>query len=374
MKPQRLKLLPLAGLLTLGLGLSGCGTGTNAGLPLPPDTFNLIVDFLVIPNANTNQITTRVVDPENGEPLHDQAQPSGGLEPFLAKNHPLNDFVYVANRLGNNLTGLRADRELSQFVPVPGPAAAPTGVRNIVIHPGGNFLYAAGDTEIQAYSVGANGSLTPVGAALAIPQASGFSGAFTAGGTFLHLPLANSIQSFAVDANTGALTATVNTPVAGTVHHIEPTAFDNQLFLAVVDLAGVDTGSVIGFAPNASNEPVVQATTAISVDPVGVSSSNGRLFVGSTDKGISVFNITPSNGSLVAVDGSPFVVAGGGIGPKVSTAGDFVFSTTTSGDTLGVQGVDAEGKLTAVTDSPFLDNLNGARFFDVKGVSFTIQP
>lgn len=375
MKANFLKSLSLASLLALGFAASGCGTNSGGALPLPPAPITVTQDFMIIPNANNGNVTLRSVDDESGIPTHQESVSSGGAEPAVVKTHPTRPIAFVANRTGASIStiALNINENLFEFGPIPAsPVAAPTLVTSLTIHPNGRFLYAAGSTSVQAYSIGDDGSLTAVGASIPLPQGAGLHGAFTAQGSFLHLPLLASIQSFTINGDTGELTLGANTPIADAAVVGQLITVSGDLFLAVADLAGDATGRVIAFAPNNNNDLVQQSLSPLTVDPAGATLSNGRIFIGDASEGeISVFGVNPGNGVLTAIDGSPFTVAGGGVAPKIDSNGRFLYSVNEAGDSIGVQTIGGDGALTPIADSPFVDNLNGARFFDFMTLTFT---
>ena len=76
---------------------------------------------------------------------------------------PTGKFAYVSNQGGSvSAYSIRADGSLT---PVPGsPFAAGSGPFSVVVDPTGKFVYVANvsGNNVSAYSIGANGALTPV--------------------------------------------------------------------------------------------------------------------------------------------------------------------------------------------------------------------
>ena len=84
---------------------------------------------------------------------------------FVCLAAPLRaQFAYVANRLSNNVSAYSIGAN-GALTPVPGsPFLARTSPNSVAVDPTGKFAYVTNvfDNNVSAYSIGANGALTPV--------------------------------------------------------------------------------------------------------------------------------------------------------------------------------------------------------------------
>jgi DNA-binding beta-propeller fold protein YncE len=135
-------------------------------------------------------------------------------------------FAYVANDSGNSVSAFSIGAN-GALTPVPGsPFAAGIGPLSVAVDPTGKFAYVLNvetppdfiNGTVLAYSIGANGALTPVSgspfAAGSLPQ----SVAVDPTGKFAYVAngLSNNVSAFSIGAN-GALTPVTGSPfVAGT--------------------------------------------------------------------------------------------------------------------------------------------------------------
>jgi 6-phosphogluconolactonase (cycloisomerase 2 family) len=190
-----------------------------------------------------------------------------------------------------------------------------------------NYLYTNDNqffNTVTAFSVAANGALTPVPGSPFLTNGLGAGGGFFAAvrinvsvvGSLLYVTneSSNDISAFTINPATGALTAVPGSPF--------PT--------------GGFSGGVSG------------PGTSLAVTP-----DNRFLYAtnpGSVD--VSVFSIA-ANGALTPIAGSPFLLAGVPDGIKLSPDGRFLTIAFVIDDTVGVYAINANGTLTAVPGSPF---------------------
>lgn len=187
----------------------------------------------------------------------------------------------------------------------------------------------------------------------------------------------NTVSAFSVDAN-GALT-----PIAGSPFATGGLGSGGGFFAA--NRATIGTASKFLFASNEQTNNVSvfsidPATGALSLVPggpfptggasagagisLGVTPDNQFLFASSpSSTNITVFSIA-ANGTLTPISGSPFAVPGIPDGIKVSPDGRFLAMALISPDAVGIFTIAANGSLTAVPGSPF----PAAAFGSVAGV------
>jgi 6-phosphogluconolactonase len=175
-----------------------------------------------------------------------------------------------------------------------------------------------GPNTVSAFSVDANGALTPIAGSPFATGGLGVAGGFfaanrmTIGGTFLFAAneQTNNISVFSIDPATGVLTLVPGAPF--------PT--------------GGASGSGIS---------------------LGVTPDNQFLFASSAgSNNITAFSIA-ANGTLTSISGSPFAAGGVPDGIKVSPDGRFLAVALISNDAVGIFTISSNGALTAVPGSPF---------------------
>jgi len=179
-------------------------------------------------------------------------------------------FAYVANDSGNSVSAFSIGAN-GALTPVPGsPFAAGIGPLSVAVDPTGKFAYVLNvetppdfiNGTVLAYSIGANGALTPVSgspfAAGSLPQ----SVAVDPTGKFAYVAngLSNNVSAFSIGAN-GALTPASGSPFAA------------------------------GPGPD-----------SVAVDPTG----KFAYVANGLSNNVSAFSIG-ANGALTPVTGSPFV-------------------------------------------------------------------
>jgi 6-phosphogluconolactonase len=240
---------------------------------------------------------------------------------FVCLAAPLRaQFVYVANESSNNVSAYSIGAN-GALTPVPGsPFAAGTQPQSVAVDPTAKFAYVANlgvppdfiGNNISAYSIGANGALTPVPGS---PFAAGSRPALVAvdpTGRFAYVanagifPINGSVSAYSIGAN-GALTQVPGSPFAA------------------------------GNSPN-----------SVAVDPTAkfayVANFNGN--------NVSAFSIG-ANGALTPVPGSPFAAGNSPFSVTVDPTGKFAYVANASSNNVSAFSIGANGALTPVPGSPF---------------------
>lgn len=205
-----------------------------------------------------------------------------------------------------------------------------TDAGDITVRPHSDFVYInnnrLGGNTVSAFSVDANGLLTPIaGSPFATGGSGGGSGFFAANrlttcivGNLLFVAneQSNNISVFSINPVTGALTLVPGSPFA----------------------TGGNAGSGIS---------------------LGVTPDNRFLFSSNSgSRNITVFSIA-ANGTLASISGSPFSVGPDPDGIKVSPDGKFLSVAFVNVDTVGMFSIAPTGALTPVPGSPFPAAGNG---------------
>lgn len=199
------------------------------------------------------------------------------------------------------------------------PTTVNGDVRELIVDPQGKFAFVNDltDGRVLAYSIGSDGSLSPVpGSPFAVP-AGGLpvNLVITNDGSFLYAPLIPSgIAAFAVNRSTGTLSN-----VAGS-----PFATSNQPFSLAIGAGGKFIYSIGGSSNNA----------------------------------IQGFSIDGSTGALAAVAGSPFVMPSSFSSLTVDASGRFLYATSqtailSQSMIFGLAIDSSAGTLTTLTGAPY---------------------
>ena len=331
-------------------------------------------------------------------------------------------FVYVANRLSNNVSGYAIDAGTGSLVPIPGSpfaaglhpvdvAAARSGrflnVANmgdppasvfgnlsayqidpvtgaltevlgspfstslfpegVTVHPTGRFVYVANAGDIAAFSVDpASGLLTPMAGSPFFTSGLGPNHVgIDRSGRFAYVTNVASanVSGFAIDHASGALTEMAGSPFPAGAEPASVVVLRSGKFAYVMNhLANTLSAYSI--------ETTTGALTSLAGAPIPVGGSptamavhpTGKfLYVASEADNLSAFAISPTTGTLTAIAGSPFDVGPVPFGVAVDHSGRFLYvSNRNAGTVSGFRIDQATGTLTSVPGSPFPAGLDAS--------------
>ena len=240
----------------------------------------------------------------------------------------LNDLASIAiSPSGKFLFALGANPDAIYTLPfngtngqlIQGTTTALSGnLRELILDPQGKFAFVNDltDGKVLAYSVGSDGSLTPVpGSPFAVP-AGGLpvNLAITSDGNFLYSPLIPSgIAAFAVNRSTGALSNIAGSPFATTNQPFSLAIGGGGRF--IYSIGGRSNNEIEAFTMDSSG-----ALTALAGSPFAMSSQLGSLTVDGSGKflyatvwastlsesAVLGFAIDSSTGNLTSLTGSPY--------------------------------------------------------------------
>jgi 6-phosphogluconolactonase (cycloisomerase 2 family) len=282
-------------------------------------------------------------------------------------------FVYAAIPAANQIAAFREDPYSGVLTQLSGsPYTVGDGVRSVVLHPSGQFLYAANpgqdENDVSLFTIGSNGTLnevfprTPVGSG---PQLL----AMDPAGAYLYVAnaLSNTISVFSIDSSSGVLSPTNGSPsgtnVFGTnlaLSSMQLSPSGNYLYIsapgqpgeiAVFSVnAGVISSIPVGLTPTADTNP-----TAMAIDPTGT-----YLYAanGSSADSISIYTIGSSGtapGTLTQVQGSPLADASQHpVALIVDPTGQYLYVANEGSSNISTYSITAgTGFPAAITDSPF---------------------
>jgi 6-phosphogluconolactonase len=285
---------------------------------------------------------------------------------------PSKKFLYAVNSLADSIStfSVALDGTLSFVGTTPAGGSSPNGA---AIDPLGQYLLVTNalSNSISVFGISASGALSlPV--VVSDPNLNNPTEIrFTHSGQFVYVadPGVGEVTGFSFNTSSGHLTY-VTTVVSGLgADALAVDATNQYLYVANVSASNPPpyssiTGNISGFSIDAGGgltpligSPYVPTSgsangpSAIAVDPTG-------RFVYAVTAGSSAsiwcFSITPANGELVQVTGSPFNLAGGGLFLLFEAQGNFFY--TGDNDPVGINAYHYDsttGAPTAVTGSPF---------------------
>jgi 6-phosphogluconolactonase (cycloisomerase 2 family) len=263
--------------------------------------------------------------------------------------------LYVSNlNLGSvSAYSIAANGGLSPVAGSPFRAAVPLGV---AITPDGEYLYVADFTwsgGVSAFSIAPNGALSPV-AGSPFPAKPGTWGlAITPNGKYLYGANSggNDISAYSIESN-GSLTAVPGSPFsAGSEpNNLAITPNGQNLYVANEGSSSLSAYSITSDGAlsqvSGSPYPAGESPRAMSLTPAGK-----YLYVANeSSEKITAFSIA-SAGTLASVPGSPFPSAYDQLGVAVTPNGKHVYTSANGG--VPAFSITAEGALTPVLGSPF---------------------
>ncbi|MBT9582797.1 hypothetical protein IV102_05580 [bacterium] len=360
---KQLRTLGIAGLVSLaGFLASGCGTTDDV---IIQGTTQQVNEVIIIPqNTTPGTLTLKFINLLNGTSVFgQQGVNSGGNGPEVVKVHPTRPQFFVGNTLSNNVASFAINGNAG-VGNLGAPVAAPAGVRLLAVHPNGAFLYAAGGANIQTYAIQPDGSLVASGAAVALAGTVGDDAAFSNGGNTLHIPVQGFIQSFAVNGNTGALTAPVNTALAAagdqcTDVNVHP---NGTCLIADVAIGGGLNDSVRSYALTGGTLGAVTVQNFTFDIGSGEMARNGQFFLGQTGAPANLrgYNVNAATGAITEFANSPQANPNSSFLMGLDPSQQFIFSV--GGGTLDVRGRVADGTMSGVTSDNAGVNANSRRF------------
>lgn len=181
-------------------------------------------------NFDTNGVQAASISPTTGALTPITGSPFGSTAFSTLAVNPANTFLFAVN--GNiddvgfsTLSSFTINASTGALTVANSTQYSGKSLGAILVHPSGNFLYVVDDTDytIMAFTIGANGSLTPIaGSPFSLGESTeGPQGMATdPKGQFLYVAASNpplsggEILAFTIDTSTGALTPAAGSPFA----------------------------------------------------------------------------------------------------------------------------------------------------------------
>lgn len=237
-----------------------------------------------------------------------------------------NNFVYAAVPVENQIVAYREDPNSGVLTLISGsPYSVGEGVRSLVIHPSGKFMYAANpgqggtaENDISLFSIATNGVLTEITPRTSVapfasePQLV----VMDAAGAYLYVMNAgsNNISVFSIDSSSGALTEVTGSPfsIGLTVLNMQVSPSGNFLFVSVAGgTDGTSNGSIAAYSVTGGVLSLLGLFSTDGINPYGLAVDPAGSYLYASNYGsnsISIFQISPPNtppGTLAQITDSP---------------------------------------------------------------------
>jgi 6-phosphogluconolactonase len=344
--------------------LAACGGGNNAGVGvIPPNPAATV--YVSLPSSD--QVAEFRVDTTNhftgiiGSPF------SAGTSPTSVLVHPNNKFVYVVNQGSSNISLLTPDSRtgvLTEVLP-----RTPTGVSpvSMKMNKTGNLIFVLNQASatISVFSVDSStGALTeisgsPVATAI---HPSAFALARAENFLFVANVNLNSVSAYTL-ASGGALQQVGSYPLAGTGPvAVAAGASDHFLYvvnqissnisvMAINDTTGA-LSEIVGSPIPTTTSTTTTTTTITGPNSVVLDSTGSFVYVtNATTNNLSAFSVDSNTGKLNALTGSPYTAGTGPTFSVINPSGTILFVAGASNTTITHFTINADGTLTAATDT-----------------------
>ena len=361
------KTQPLGQTCTVG---NGSGTSTGANVTNVTVTCSTTKHFAYVLTGARVTISAFTVNANTGE-LTATGLYGSGLGPSSMAFHPTGKFAYVTNFTDNSVTAYAINANTGSLPAIESVSAGANttcdafdncvsvaaGPISIAVEPTGKFVYVANYTTntVSAYAINAStGALTAIGSPVPAGGANPNFIAIDPTGKFAYVAnnMPNGIGSvsvYAINANTGALTA-IGSPVpAGgpnpssiAIHPTGKFAYVANGYANNVSVYAINanTGELtaIGSPVPAGSDP-----SSIAIDPAGKFAYVANL--GSSN--VSAFAINANTGALTVV-GSPVPSDMDPSTIAIDPTGKFAYTANTSVNTISTYAINAKtGELTS---------------------------
>lgn len=302
------------------LFFTGCGSSSEDIIINNGNTNPVVIEHIVVPNAGSSNVAVKSLNLVDGSTT-DVAQAAAGTTPRMVKTHPNQAFAYVSNQTSGDISAYSIAAN-GTLTPVAGsPFAGPAGAVAVTVDPTGRFLYAAGTgNQIRSYSIDATGGLTnPVNLPMtSVPTVVAPVFTRTVNGLFLNVAGTNggvaTVETFTVNEQTGALSPNSISSVAGGTHvdglSLHPSG--TVLVAAVEDLNTANSSSLLPLTLNANGSlnQVNGSQVPLNFDCGNTAMSvAGTVYIGSdSSNNVAAFTVNGASGATAAIAGSPFAV------------------------------------------------------------------
>lgn len=271
-------------------------------------------------------------------------------------------FVYVANSGSNNISGFVANTTTGALTAATNsPYAAGTSPESIGADDQGRFLFAANSAGgVSAYLINRNdGSLTQATGSPFTAGTAPFAIGVDPDGRFVYVGNngSSNVSGFSITTATAALTPVPNASFATTANPLRLRVDPAGRFVYVAtggtgtDIFPINSDGSLG-TRTTQGPTVGRESQDVIVEPLGQ-----FAYVADGIDGVSAYAVNASNGSLTLIQtsgGQDFFTAGTTpVALAAAPNGDFLYVANVGSDNVSGFRIGADGRLTAVTGSPF---------------------
>ncbi len=343
-----------AGVFVGMLLLAGCGSGSGVQVPpAPPGLTAPSVAYVV--NHNSQNINAYYLDSRSGVMADLSKSPfrTSLQNPSPAVLHPSGNFLYVGDTIVGAIQVYSTNFTAGDLstVEVTFMRDSLNWLTGMTITPNGKYLYAAANTELDAFKILPDGSLIPLaGSPVSFAGSSLQSAVIDFSGQYLYLTDGGATgRIFAYQINSdGSLTAVPGSPFAVPAS-LAPAVFDNSgTFLYAADFSN----HIYAFKKAGNGAltalPGFPIATPASTEPIALifEPTNHFLYASLTPgDAVAAYSFDSGSGTLTAVSGSPFVTGHGPFGMATDTKGKFLYVANHFDDTVSVLSIGSTGGL-----------------------------
>lgn len=270
------------------------------------------------------------------------------------------NYVYVANANRNSISGFSIGTGTLTKV-ASSPLTLGYSPTALAITPSNNFLYVAGPSSINAYTINANGSLSTPSGGASVAIATVVSLDVSPDGNWLFGldAIQQVLDLYAIDKTNGALAikGTIAYPIgtgATWVPRMVRVSPDASLVFAALGTAGD-----VVFTFNTSTGQTVYSqllnTTNVSSDnALAIDSTATHLFIARSGvgPGVAVYSIG-TTGQLTPITGSPFAAGTQTYSLVLRSGGANLYAANRADSTISGYTVGTNSALTQLTGSPY---------------------
>ncbi len=357
---------PKIGALTAVAG-SPLATGTGPGAAVVDPSSK----FLYVSNSRSNNVSAYTINSATGALTAVTGSPFAATTPGALVVDPTGKFLYVAesgtNSMNSGVFAFTINATTGALTPVAGsPFAADAGTGDLLVDPSGKFLYAANvfSNDISAYTINTTtGALTAITGSpfAAAPEPNAL--AIDPIDKFLYVTasyVSNTISVFSINTTTGALTSVTGSPFATSL------ALTGFTLDSIGNVAFATAGTeLVAYGINTTTGAVTQLGEAMTGNGLGAlalaSATSSATYVpkfayvtNANDNDVSAYTVSPGNGALASITGSPFSAHTTPASVTVDPSGKFAYAANANSDDVSAYSIDAaSGALTAISGSPF---------------------
>lgn len=269
------------------------------------------------------------------------------------------NYVYVANANRNSVSGFAIGTNSLTKVPN-SPLSLGYSPTALAVAPSNKFLYVAGPSSINVYSINTNGSLSTPSATGIVAIATVVSLAISPDGNWLIGldGIQQLLDIYALNTSTGGMTlaGTAQYPIGNAtwVPRMVTFAPSGAYIFAALGTAGDDVFTFTTSTGVAQYTQRLNPTTISSDNALAIDSTSTHLYIARSGvgPGVAVYTIG-NNGQLTTVSGSPFTAGTQTYSLALANSGANLYAANRGDSTISGYSITTSFTLTQLTGSPY---------------------